>query len=49
MKISHIVLALSVSFSAQVFAGGLIMNEYNAVGSTKYLTEVIGDPSKGVD
>ena len=49
MKISHIVLALSASFSAQVFAGGLIMNEYNAVGSTKYLTEVIGDPSKGVD
>ena len=49
MKISHIVLTLSVSFSAQVFAGGLIMNEYNAVGSTKYLTEVIGDPSKGFD
>ena len=49
MKISHIVLALSVSFASHVFAGGLIMNEYNAVGSTKYLTEVIGDPSKGVD
>ena len=49
MKISHIVLALSMSFASRVFAGGLIMNEYNAVGSTKYLTEVIGDPDKGVD
>ncbi|MEI6273027.1 MAG: hypothetical protein WCQ03_06100, partial [Phycisphaerae bacterium] len=49
MKISKIVLALSISFASQVFAGGLIMNEYNAVGSTKYLTTVVGDPFKGVD
>ena len=49
MKISKIVLALSMSFASHVVAGGLIMNEYNGVGSTKYLTEVIGDTDKGVD
>lgn len=49
MKISQIVLALSMSSASHVFAGGLILNEYNGVGSTKYLTEVIGDTDKGVD
>ena len=49
MKISQIVLAFSMSFASHVVAGGLILNEYNGVGSTKYLTEVIGDPDKGVD
>ena len=49
MKISKIVLALSMSFASHVVAGGLIMNEYNGVGSAKYLTEVIGDTDKGVD
>ncbi len=49
MKISQIVLALSMSFASHVIAGGLILNEYNGVGSTKYLTEVIGDTDKGVD
>jgi len=44
-----IALSLSALFASQVMAGGLIMNEYNAVGSAKYLTEVIGDPDKGVD
>ena len=49
MKISQIVLAFSMSFASHVVAGGLILNEYNGVGSTKYLTEVIGDTDKGVD
>ena len=49
MKISQIVLALSMSFASHVIAGGLILNEYNGVGSAKYLTEVIGDTDKGVD
>ena len=49
MKMSQIVLALSMSSASHVFAGGLILNEYNGVGSTKYLTEVIGDTDKGVD
>ena len=44
-----IALSLSALFASQVMAGGLILNEYNGVGSTKYLTEVIGDPDKGVD
>ena len=49
MKISQIVLTFSMSFASHVVAGGLILNEYNGVGSTKYLTEVIGDTDKGVD
>ncbi len=49
MKIDTIAFVLSMSLSTQVCAGGLILNEYNGVGSTKYLTEVVGDPAKGVD
>lgn len=43
------VFATLCAVQTQVLAGGLILNEYNAVGSTKYLTTVVGNPDKGVD